>query len=108
MAIQIELKVTTESLQAKASDVEADISAMEADVRNLTSQIDETGGYWKGEAGDLQRKQYHEHLEELDQMFQRLRTYPTRILQMAGIYQAIEDSNTQIAASTATDIEMTF
>ena len=106
MAIQLRLGVTPESLQAKASDVEADITAMEADVKNLTSQIDETGGYWKGEAGDLQRKQYYEHLEELNQMFERLRTYPTRILQMAGIYQAVEDSNVQIAASTTTDIVM--
>ncbi len=106
MAIRYTLGVTPELLKAKASEVDADIKNMESNIKGVAAQIDQMSHYWKGEAGDLQRKQFNDDKEELDKMIHRLKTYPVRLLQIAGIYESGEEINIQTAANTATDISM--
>ena len=106
MAFSLALGVTTESLKAKAGDVSADIADMKANVESMKAEVENTVSYWKGDAGDLQRKQFEEILQDLQKMFDRLDTYPVRILQMAGIYEVAEDNSVAVASSTTADIVM--
>lgn len=106
MAFSLALGVTTEMMKSKASEVTTDIENMRKNVLNMDARIRETGGYWKGDAGNMQRREFESHMNELNQMYERLKTYPSRILQMAGIYEEAEESATQTAASTRTDIAM--
>ena len=106
MAFSLALGVTPEMMKAKSSDVSADIEAMKKNVDAMKKEIEDTSGYWKGEAGNLQRRQFDELMQELYKMFDRLNTYPTRILQMAGIYETAEDNSVTIASATTTDIKM--
>ena len=106
MAFSLALGVTPESLKAQASVISSDINAMAANIQSMSNELNETGSYWKGDAGNLQRQRFEESVSEMNRLMERLRSYPTRILQMAGMYEEAENTNETIAASTQTDIQM--
>ncbi len=106
MAFSLALGVTPEMMKSKAAEVTADIEAMRKNILQMEAEIRETGGYWKGDAGEMQRNEFDSHMDEFNQMNERLKTYPTRILQMAGIYEEAESEATQTAAATRADISM--
>ena len=106
MAFALALGVTPEGLKSKSTDINADIQDMQQRVDRLRDEVAGTSSYWQGEAGKLQRQNFEEQVVELNSMLERLRTYPTRILQMAGIYEQTEEANTTVAAGLSTDIVM--
>ena len=106
MAFSLALGVTPELLKAKSSEVSADIDGMKAALETIRSEMEGTRDYWKGDAGEQHRRKFEDHLEEINQLVQRLYTYPERILRMAGIYEEAESFNAALAESLATDIEM--
>ncbi len=106
MAFSLELGVTPEQLKAQASVISDDISAMSANIQSMSNEINGMSGYWKGDAGELQRRRFEESVSEMNRLMERLGSYPTRILQMAGIYEEAEHTSTTIAESTKTDIQM--
>ena len=106
MAFSLALGVTPELLKSKSGEVSADIETMAAAIRVMDSEINGTGSYWRGDAGEQQRRKFNDHVAEINQLMERLRTYPTRILQMAGIYETAEENNVVVASSMTADLQM--
>jgi len=106
MAFGLALGVTPERLKSKAFDVSDSIEGIAREFQRMREEIDSTAGYWKGDAGDLQRRSFAEKADEIENLLTRLRTYPPRITQMAGIYISAEEYNRDRSTSLRTDIEM--
>jgi len=106
MAFSLALGVTPESLKSKSSDVTADIDDMNNEIQILISEVQETSQYWLGDAGTAERTKMDENVDALNALITRLRTYPSRLLTMAGIYENAESDNVTTAAATKTDIVM--
>ena len=106
MAISMKLRVTPELLKGKSGEVAADVEAMIRNTQIIINQIEETQWYWKGEAGDSYRRRMVELVDRLNAVYIRLRSYPVRIQQMAGIYEETESENVQLATNLKPDIEM--
>lgn len=106
MAFSLALGVTPESMKTKSSDINADIDEMVKYVNNLQQEVSGTSSYWEGEAGNNQRRQFEDQVTEINNLITRLRTYPSRILEMAGIYEQAEEASVQTASALATDIVM--
>ena len=108
MAGNVHMLVQPQMMRAKSKDIGAAISSMETSVKNITAQIEEMSSYWKGDASELQRREYNEQLAEISKMLTRLKTYPERILRMAGIYESTEDIAIEIANSTKPDANILY
>ena len=106
MAFTLALGVTPESLKTKSTDINGDIDEMSKFVTAIAEEVSGTAAYWEGEAGTQQRKQFEEEVNEINTLITRLRTYPSRILQMAGIYEEAEESNANLASTLSPDIVM--
>ncbi|MCR4596566.1 MAG: WXG100 family type VII secretion target [Lachnospiraceae bacterium] len=106
MAITINLRVTPEELRTQKQVIDNDLDNIGKDIQGITDEINGTSKYWLGEAGDKQRNDYNDSLTKIQQMLQRLATYPERLMQMAGIYETAETDNTQTASQLKTDITM--
>lgn len=106
MAFTLALGVTPESLKTKSSDINTDIDDMVKQVNLLYEEITGTSSYWEGDAGNTQRKNFEDQVSEINKLIERLRTYPTRILKMAGIYEEAEEGSVEMANTLATDIVM--
>ncbi len=106
MAFSLALGVTPESLKSKSTEVSADIDDMNTEIQILISEVQETSQYWLGDAGSAERSKMEENIDALNTLITRLRTYPSRLLTMAGIYETAEDDNIATASATKTDIVM--
>ena len=87
------LKVTPEELKAVSSQVEPLIAKMENDFRTISDLMNNTAGYWLGDAGDLYRKTYKQKEDHIYEMIARLREHPRDLLTMAGVYEQSERTN---------------
>ncbi len=106
MAISITLRVTPEQLKTQKNVVQSDLNNIRNDINQITNEIMGTSGYWQGEAARKQRTDYEDSKQKINNMLDRLQTYPDRILQMAGLYESAEDVNVQTASQLETDIKM--
>ena len=106
MAFSLALGVTPESLKDKSTQVSSDIDEMNTEIQILISEIQETSPYWLGDAGTAERSKMDENIDALNALIERLRTYPSRLLTMAGIYETAENDNIATASATKTDIVM--
>ena len=104
--ITMTLRVTPAELITKASQVTTDISAMDKEIKKLISEVRGTTRYWKGEAGDAQRKKMEDQVSTLDAMIKRLNTYPERLKEISGLYDTAENENFATASATKTSIVM--
>ena len=106
MAITISLRVTPAQLKTQKQVIDSDIVNIKNDIAQITNEIMGTSSYWLGEAGNKQRTDYEDSRQKIDSMIERLGTYPTRILQMAGLYEESESVNTQAASQLKADVQL--
>ena len=106
MAFSLALGVTPESLKSKSEEVSTDIENMNTEIQALITEVSETSQYWLGDAGNAERLKMEENVDTLNAIIERLRTYPPRLMQMAGIYETAESDNVATASATKTDIVM--
>ncbi|WP_026517598.1 WXG100 family type VII secretion target [Butyrivibrio sp. MC2021] len=106
MAFSLALGVTPESMKTKSADINTDIDDMQKYVNALQQEVSGTASYWEGEAGNTQRQNFEDQVTEINNLILRLRTYPTRILQMAGLYEDAEETAVGYAQALSTDIVM--
>ncbi len=106
MAITINLRVTPEQLKSQKDLIQQDLNNIRNDITRIGNEIMGTDSYWKGEAAKKQRKNYDDSSQKINNMLDRLQTYPDRLLKMAGIYETAESQNSQTAAQLDTDIHM--
>lgn len=98
MAFSLALGVTPELLKTKANEVQNEVDGMESDFQSLFDAIDQTRDFWIGDAGNLYRRNYTDKQKDINRVMERMQSYPTRILQMAGIYEEAEEQNEMISA----------
>lgn len=104
MAIMMTLRVTPEELKAQSNKVSTDIENVKNDIEQLKQIVKNTDAYWLGEAGNHARTNFEAGYPEMDKAVTRLGTYPTRLLQMAGIYEVTEENNDSVASAMAADV----
>ena len=106
MAIMITLRVTPEELKAQSNKVTDDITSIRQDIQKMKDAVENTSSYWLGDAATKQRTLFTDGYADIEKMMTRLDTYPTRLLQMAGIYETSEETNETTASALTPDIEM--
>ena len=104
MAFSLALGVTPESLKSQATTLQGTASELRKVIGELQKTMGNTNGYWKGEAGDLHRANLADHEADIMDALARVDSYPTDVLQMAGIYVDAESTNQQVVAQLTTDV----
>lgn len=84
-----EILVTPEELKQKADETTKAILQMETAFDSLKILISNTSGYWEGTAGNSFRSMFRDRETDIDNMLSGLKKYPSKLLQIAGLY--VED-----------------
>ena len=86
----VELLVTPEVLNQKATEVEKYVANMKKRFDNMKMLIDKSKGYWAGEAGDMHRQNYSVQVSTIDQILRRLGEHPGDLRTIAQTYSTAE------------------
>lgn len=100
----VRIKVTPETLQAKAGTVDGLIEKMTGQYEDLFRHVRSLSGYWKGEAADKCMKQCESDYRMVSEMMCRLREYPADLREMAGIYTEAEKAAVEISSPLPADV----
>lgn len=104
MAIQGTIIVDTLVMKSKADEVRTLGNKVKQEFQTMSDLISKTSSYWIGEAGDLHRKLYNDHKDDIDQMIRRILEHPTDLEAMAGNYETAENTNVNTAQLLNADI----
>ena len=99
-----ELKVSPDTLKAKAQEVQGQINAFEKQWNQLSQLVTKTKGYWIGKASDLHQKQYKEYQDDVELVIKRLKEHPVDLMKMAQVYDEHEQKAVAIAQSLPDDV----
>lgn len=102
--MSITLKVSPETLKAKASEVEGEIRTLQSHFETIQDIVSRTTGYWVGSGGDKARKEFSSQKESTDLVIKRFREHPTDLLTMAGIYEETERELAEENKQLTTDV----
>lgn len=100
----VQIKVDSAVLKAKADSVSASIRQMAEYFERLETIINRTSYYWIGEAGDLHRKLYKDQKQQIEEMMKRLKEHPKDLVTIAQTYDTAEAEIQSIAAELPGDI----
>lgn len=85
-----EIKVEPSFLRERATEVQAIHKAMKAAFDQMNADVNSTSSYWRGDAGDANRKAYNDMKESIEVMLKRLEEHPVDLMKMAGVYTKSE------------------
>ena len=91
----MEFSVTPQELIQKAEAMEQAIVSLKKDYADLKSLINRTSGYWIGGGGDSCRRMFMDRQEELEEMLERMRDHPEKLLNIAVVYRSGEEKIVQ-------------
>lgn len=77
--------VTKEILNAKTMEISADVEKMNAEIQKMIIRIEDSSQYWQGDAAESIRTKMNEQVDLLNEMMERLGTYPEKVQNLAGI-----------------------
>lgn len=100
----VQIKVDSTVLKAKADSVSDSIRQMEEGFDRLETIINRTSYYWIGEAGELHRNMYKEQKEQIEEMMRRLKEHPKDLVTIAQTYDTAEAEIQVIAAELPGDV----
>lgn len=86
------LKVTPEEMQAAASELSGYVSTMNDCFQQMKATMDQTAGYWVGEAGNAHRQMYQEQVAKTEEIIARYTEHVRDLNTMAGVYTEAEQS----------------
>lgn len=92
------IRVTPETLVARASDAEQKIDACVRQLQAIQQVVNRTANYWTGEAAQSCRSQYESGKSEMEEILRRLKTQPGTLLSIANIYRQTESQAQQQSA----------
>ncbi len=95
----VEIKVKTEELVAKASEVTGYIQKTKELFENVLDLVERSNYYWVGAAGDHHRKLFSEEKPNIEEILKRLSEHPDDLLKIADVYDKTEKST--VAANQA-------
>lgn len=100
----VQIKVSTDVLKGKSSNVLSNIKAMKVNLDEIAETISKTKSYWIGEAGDLHRELYNKQKDNVDEILSRLKEHPSDLLLIAGVYEDVEKQVTEISNELSGDV----
>lgn len=100
----IELLVTPEILEEKASEVQNKVNNVKEKFAKMNDMISASKEYWIGEGGDKHREAYAKYKEQIEEITKRLAEHPADLLSMAGIYREAEVTNTSTTEALLSDV----
>lgn len=86
----VELLVTPEVMNQKATEVERHVANMKRRFENMKTLVEKSKGYWTGEAGDQHRQNYSDQADSIDMVLRRLGEHPGDLRSIAQTYTAAE------------------
>ncbi len=102
--MDIILKVETEVLKSKASEVTGYVDGLETHFNSIYDIVTRSSGYWVGAAGEKARTEFNNQKENTDQVIRRFREHPEDLLAMAGIYDKMEQAVVTLNKTLSTDV----
>ena len=93
-----ELQVSTEALRHEAEKTVSDIRKMKQVMDKQRSIVRKMGGYWQGEGYDTATKTYMALSNKAFEVLNQLEDIPTRLFDIAEIYEDMERENQEIVA----------
>lgn len=100
----IELKVSPDVLKSKSADIKSHIARFESYWNQMAQVVQNTKGYWVGEASNSHQKQFKDYEEDVKRIIKRLKEHPDDLLEMADIYEKTEEKAVQIVQSLPGDV----
>lgn len=103
---ELNIKVTTEEVRAKAQEITAQKGMMEACMQDMASKVTQLGDYWKASSGETYIEKYQNVTRNIQKSLEVLQQHVNNLLQAADRYDDLE--NTQNQAVSALDASNVF
>lgn len=97
MAINGQLTVTPEELEAQAGQVRNLKKDLKDCFDNLKKLVKETSHYWKGDAAEAHREGYNRNQTSIDEIIARYEEHVRDLEAMAGVYREAETTAANLA-----------
>lgn len=98
------LKVTPEQLKSKAGEIQKQINSFENSWNQITQIIQNSKGYWVGDASNAHQKAYKDCQNDVQRIIKRLKEHPQDLMEMAGVYESSEQTAVSLAQALPADI----
>lgn len=100
----VQLKVKTQDLQARAVSITTNVTAIKNEFRNIEQIINKTSGYWQGSGGDRYRAVYNTYKDNIDEIVKRFGEYAVDLNKIAQVYEQTEQQIESIASDLPDDV----
>jgi len=93
----IVIRVAPEVLSAASSDITQKVNMLKVAVSEMGSLMNQTAGYWTGDAAELHRKLYEEQAVKMAAVIDRFRAQAEKLQQISGNYdEAVKLSKSMV------------
>lgn len=103
-AASVSFKVTPEVLSAKAGEISGMIQELSGSFSTIQQRVNNSTGYWQGDAAAAYRSQYAAGIADADKMLADLNGYVTKLNTIAGNYTQAEQAVVEITGSLPADV----
>lgn len=100
----VTVKVTPEELKGLSSEMTSEVENIKACFRNIDEVVDGTQRYWRGDASDQHISKYQEMKPDVERVLEKLEYAPKDLLKIAGLYEEVEEVNSQLVESLPVDV----
>lgn len=100
----VTIKVTPEELKGIANQITSEAESIKTCFNNIDQEVDGTQRYWRGDASTQHISKYQEMKPDIERAVEKLEYAPKDLLQIAGLYEEVEEVNSQMAMSLPTDV----
>ena len=83
---ELNIKVTTEEVRAKAQEITTQKSMMEAYMQDMASKVSQLGNYWKAASGETYIEKYQNVTSNIQKSLDVLEQHVTNLQQAADRY----------------------
>ena len=101
---EIQLKVDTTIMKAKAGEINQLVADIKNDYEGLKVAANATKGYWTGDAANTFRTYVKNIENDMQTVLKRLNEHPKDLLEMAGIYLQNENDVVEFTKSLPTNV----
>lgn len=96
------LKVTTEEVQGKAQEINAQKDTMENQMEEMLAQVSSLENSWESDSGSKYIEQYQTVTNNIKNSLEALQTHVTNLTQAAERYETLEGQQAQVVSALDT------
>jgi WXG100 family type VII secretion target len=89
-----QIRVKPDDLRSTAGNVQGTLSTFRNQWGDLIRLIEHTQSYWKGKGAEAKRAEISIMEKDVARMISRISEYPPDLMEMAGLYDTAESTNT--------------